>query len=366
MARMSESGRPSSALRYGPPQPPDGPARDSANTGGPRGVPAAVWPVAVLVVAGVVGVAVGVVVTALGTAGSDDDGFGELGAFLLGIALGIVAFAATYLGGLAVVARRAFPRGRRILPFVLSLAIPAVVLAVALALAALADSEGTDFPGAMGIVAFIGVAAAAPASFAWAGSRRGRRFLAVGAASLVALMVLSTAAEIGLTRHRLAEVADRMPFVLFAGRSADAPFDGWRRDTFRTITIRDDVGSIAPQGKSAGLKYFAFANVVFVTMHTDIGPCQDRPLYTCRTSGTLQGNEMRRYERVATYGAYPRSDAFDVLVYPDGSAVSVNDDESRNWPRTPRDFTTTQVLQSLVRVDRQQFERATGSKLRLS
>jgi hypothetical protein len=329
-------------------------------------VPAAVWPVLALIVAVLIGAGVGIVVTALGTAGSDDDRFGELGAFLLGLALGVVAFAATYLGGLAVAARRAFPRGRRILPWVLSLAIPAVVFAAALALECVADLEGTDFPRAIGFVAFVGAFVAAPAAFAWSSTSRGRRLLAVGAAALVALMAVSTAAEIGVTRRQLAEVADRMPLVLFAGRSADAPFDGWRRDTFRTITIGDDDESIAPHGKSAHLKYFASTNVVFVTMHTDIGPCQDTPLYACRTTGTLQGNEIRRYERLAPYGAYPRSDAFDVLVYPDGSAVSVSDDESPNLPRMPRDFTTAQVLQSLVRVDRQQFERATGSTLWLS
>jgi hypothetical protein len=362
MAAMSGPGQQPEDLRSGPSPAPVGPAPLRARQ---AGVPAAAWPLLSLIAAAVVGVCVGAGTYILCSTGNDD-GWAELGAFLLGIALGITAFAASHLGGLAVGARRAFPHGHRMLPVVLSLAIPALLLAAAVALAGLADSEGTDFPRAMGIVAFIGAVAAAPASFAWAGGARSRRRLAVGAGALIALMVVSTAAEIGLTRHRLAQVADRMPFVLFAGGSAEAPFDGWRRDAFRTITISDDVGSIAPHGNDAVLKYFASANVVFVTMHTDIGPCQDTPLYTCRTSGTLQGNEIRRYERIAPYGAYPHSDAFDVLVYPDGSAVSVNDDESRNWPRTPRDFTTTQVLQSLVRVDWAQFELATGSTLRLA
>jgi hypothetical protein len=366
MKRMSDSDRLRGALRYGPPQP-TGPPPSIRQEPARRGrVPAAVWPVLALIVAVVVGAGVGIVVTGLGTAGSDDDGFGELGAFLLGLALGVVAFAATYLGGLSVAARRAFPPGRRILPWTLSLAIPAALVAFALALGGLADSQGTDYPRALGIMTFIGAVASAPASFTWAAHPRTRRGLALAAASLVALMVVSTAAEIAVTRHQLDQVADRTPFVLFAGRAVNAPFDGWRRDTFRTITIGEDEEPIASHGSSATLKYFAPRNVVFVTMHTDIGPCEDTSLYTCRATGTLQGNEIRRYERITPYDAYPRSDAFDVLVYPDGSAVSVNDNETRNVPGTRPDVTTSQVLQSLVRVDRQQFEHATGATLRLA
>ena len=179
-------------------------------------------------------------------------------------------------------------------------------------------------------------------------------------------MIATTAGQVVLNRHQLTVVADRLPLVLFAGNTADAPFEGWRRDEFGTLTITHDTGSIAQQGQRAYLKYFAPDGVVFITMHTDIGACRDTAMYTCRTTGAMQGNEIRRYERISEYGSYPRSDAFDVLVYPDGSAVSVNDDASRNWPPSTRNVSTTQVLQSLVRVDRGQFERATGSKLRLS
>ena len=368
MASMSESHGPTSGLRYGPPQGQPAPASlstpRSAPTGGSRRVPAAVWPVAVLAVSGILGVAVGIVVTALGTAGTDDNGFGELGAFLLGAALGVLAFAVTYLVGLAVSARLAFPPGRRALPFALSLAIPALIAAATLTLGAVADSAGTDLPQAVGVMAFIGGVVAAPASFAWAGVKYGRRYLALSAAALAALMVVTTAADIGFTHRQIAKAADRLPLVLFAGASADAPFDGWRRDRFGTVTITDDTRSIAERGQRIYLKYFTPDGVAFLTMHTNIGACQDTTLYTCHTSGTLHGNEIRHYERTSKYGSYPQAGAFDVLVYPDGTAVSVNDESYRAYG-TRAGTTTTQILTSLVRVDRHQFERSTGSKLRV-
>jgi hypothetical protein len=318
-----------------------------------------------LVASAAIGICVGGATYALGSAGTED-GWEELGMLLLGAFLGLGAFAIAYVAGLTLAARRAFATGRRILPFVLSLAVPALLVATAMALAAAADSAGADFPRAMGGLAFAGAVVAAPAAFAWSGTTRGRRIIAAALTALTILMVLTTAGQVALTRHQLNVVADRLPLVLFSGNTAEAPFERWRRDQFGTIAITDDVGSIARQGKRARLKYFAPGGVVFITMHTDIGTCRDTTTYTCRTTGTLQGNEIRRYERITEYGAYPRSDAFDVLVYPDGSAVSVNDDASKDWPPQAGNASTMQVLESLVRVDRGQFERATGSKLRLS
>lgn len=309
------------------------------------------------------GAAVTYLVTATGSAGSDD-GFGELGAFLLGLVLGVLTFAVAYLVGLTVAAR-SLPRGQRLLPVTVSLAIPAVVAATATALSAVADDAGARLPEAMGVVAFVGALAAAPAAFAWSATSRGRRRLAIGTAALLVLMGVVTGAQVAYARHQVGVAAARIPFVLFVGGTADAPYEGWRRDTFTTTTISDDVGSIAQGGMRATLRYFTGYGLVTVTMHSDIGPCIDTERYTCRQLGTLQDNEVRRYERVTEYGGYPQSDTFEVLVRPEGSAVSVSEEGPSRRRPDPAAVPARQVLSDLVAVDREQFERATHSRLRL-
>lgn len=364
MAAMDQAGGPTD-LRYGPPAPPSStPDPGRSRPPARRGLPPAAWPVVVLVIAVALGAAVTYFVTATGSAGSDD-AWGELGAFLLGLVLGVLAFAVSYLLGLVLAARASLPRGQRVLPVALSVAIPAVVVAAASALSALAGDAGTSFPESIGIVALLGALVAAPFAFAWSATRRGRRRLAIGTAALLVLMTAATGVQVAHARHQVAVAATRVPFVLFAGGTADAPYDGWRRDTFTSTTIRDDVGSIARGGLRAELKYLTDSGVVYVTMHSDIGACLDTDRYTCRVTGTLYGAELRHYERTTPYGSYPQADTFEVLVQPDGSAVSVSGEDPASrapgWPAV----LGARVLASLVRVDRQQFERATGTRLRL-
>ena len=113
-------------------------------------------------------------------------------------------------------------------------------------------------------------------------------------------------------------------------------------------------------GHSAYLKYPTRGGVAFVTMYTEVGPCVDTTTYACRVEGTVNGAEQRTYTRVAKYGNYPQSSRFAVLAYADGSAVSVNAPEPGRTSFTSPDV----VLRSLVRVDRETFERETGSALR--
>ena len=350
-------------LRYGPQAalPSQAPTRPLATSR----VPAAVWPIFVLIAATGVGVGTGAGIYAIGARGNQGDGWGALGAFLLGLAVGIIAFVVTYVVGLVLAAARVFPLGRRILPVTLSLAIPALVAATTLALTAVAENasaRSTSGQQVMTTIAFLGSLVAAPASFAWAGSRRGRRGLAIGTAALVVLMVGATSASVVVARDQLDETANRLPLVLFTGGTATAPFDNWRPDHFSRTTITADSDPFVQRGKAAYLKYMGPGGVVFVTMHTNVGTCGTTARYTCRTTGSLRGNELRRYDRIARYGSYPRSAAFDVLVYPDGSGVSVNDEgPSGHGIRTE----PTQVFASLVRVDRDAFERATDALLRL-
>jgi hypothetical protein len=328
-------------------------------------VPAAVLPVVVLMAATGLGAGTGAGIYAVGARGNQGDGWGALGAFLLGIAVGMIAFVITYVVGLVLAAGRVFPPGRRLLPVTLSLAIPALVAATTLALTAVAENasaRSTTGQHVMTAVAFLGSLAAAPAAFAWAGSPKRRRGLAIATAALTVLMVGATVSGVRVAQHQLDETAKDLPLVLFTGGTATAPFDGWRRDEFSRTTITDDTVPFAEQGKATYLKYFAPRRVVFLTMHTHVGACETTTRYTCRTTGSLSGNELRRYDRIARYGSYPRSAAFHVLVYPDGSAVSVNvEDSIGNGIQTD----PAQVLANLVRVDRRAFEHATGAPLRL-
>jgi hypothetical protein len=316
----------------------------------------------VLLVAAVVGTCVGGGIYLLGSSDSDD-GWAELGALLMGVAGGVVAFVVAYICGLVLAARRAFGRGGRMLPVSLSFALPAELAAVLAVGAAVSQALGTDLPRAAAVVAVLGSLVAAPTAFAWAGTSTGRRRLVIAMAALTVLVVVVTAVGVALGRVELRQTADRLPLVVFRGGTAAAPFDGWRRDELSSIRITDDASPFAKTGQqAAALKYFTREGFAFLTMHTGVAPCQDTALYTCRTSGTLRGAEVRRYDRIAEFGSYPSSAAFDMLVYPDGTGVSVNTETRVALPGT----TPVRLLESLVRVDRDTFEQATGAALRLN
>jgi hypothetical protein len=363
IAAMTQQGEPAHRLRYGPPDPPSPSTRTTEEQ--PPSARVAAWPLGVLLVAGLAGAAVGAATYALGKSGSDN-GWEQLGAFLLGIVLGLVTFGATYFTGLVLAARRAFTRGRRVLPVVLALAIPAGIAALATVLGTWVERSGSN-SAVLGLAAAAGVLAAPSAAFAWSGTRRTRQRLALATGALVCVMLAVTAASIALRDRAVDAAAKRLPLVLFDGTTAEAPIVGLRRDTFTTITIThgvSDTDGIDPGSEHVHLRYFAQAGFVYLTMHSGIGPCHTSPSYTCRVTGELWGNEIRHYDRLVDRGYYPHAASFDVLVYPDGRAVSVTDDGYRQGPGQLQ-VPATQLMERLVRVDRRQFERATGSRLRL-
>ena len=160
--------------------------------------------------------------------------------------------------------------------------------------------------------------------------------------------------------------AAETPLVLFGGTTADPGFPGWRRDQFATLRLRPS-HSFTDRGHEGYLKYFTPSGVTFVTMHTDAGDCAaTAPAYTCSTAGELPDGELRSYVRTASYGTYPQADGYLALVYPDGSAVSVDvepgpyDDPAESLAQA------RSVLASLERVDRDRFEDQAGTSLSLS
>lgn len=352
-----------SPLRYGPTPTttphPDPPVASRRHT---SGIPPAAWPLAVLVGAAVASVLAGTVVGFASSSGTGErDDWSDLGAILLGLAAGLVVFVVSYVLGLVLAARRAFPEGRRALPVVLALGIPAALGALVLGLRGVANLLDVDLVPAVGVVVGLAVSAAAPVAFGLAGTAAGRRRLTVIFAAAAALVVAVAGVGIGVERARTSRVVDQLPLVLFDGRTAEAPFAGWRRDAFSSVWVNESRRTFTEQGHSAYLKYLSRGGAVFVTMYTEVGACTDTAAYLCRVEGTADGGEQRTYTRVARYGSYPRSASFAVLAYPDGSAVSVNAPEPRQALSTRPD----EVLRRLVRVDRQTFERATGSALRV-
>jgi hypothetical protein len=369
-------------LRYGPPPPtapnvdassptaqqpsppphdpgPDAPVPSTRHT---SGMPAAAWPLVVLFGAAIASVLGGAVVAFVSFSGSGDrDDWSELGAILVGLLAGAVVFAVSYVVGLVLAARRAFPHGRRGLPIALALGIPVGLVALVVGLGSVADLLHADLAPAVGVVAGLAVLAAGPVAFAWAGTTAGRRRLLVAVAAAAALVVGVAGVGMGVERARTSRIVAQLPLVLFEGRTAEAPFAGWRRDAFSSVWITENRRTFTELGHSAYLKYLSRGGAIFVTMYTEVGPCADTIDYVCRVEGAVNGGEQRTYTRVARYGSYPRSEHFAVLVYADGSGVSVN-------ALAPgQSFLTTpdEVLRSLIRVDRETFERATGSALQV-
>ena len=151
-------------------------------------------------------------------ASGDEDAWAELGALIMGLVAGFAAFGVAYVVGLVLAARRAFPRGDRVLPTALALGIPAGLVALVLGLGGLADLLHADLMPAVGVVAGVAVLAAAPLAFAWAGTPKGRRRLLLAVAATVALVVAVAGVGIGVERARTARIVAKLPLVLFEGR----------------------------------------------------------------------------------------------------------------------------------------------------
>jgi hypothetical protein len=341
-----------------------------AGTRHTSGIPAAAWPLVVLFGAAIAGVLGGAVVAFLSYSGSGDgDDWAELGAIIIGLLGGLVVFGVAYVVGMVLAARRAFRPGARAFPLALALGIPVGFVVLVLGVSGVADLLQADVTPFVGVLAAGAVLAAAPLAFGFAGTTAGRRRLLVAVAAAAALVVAVAGVGIGVERARTSRIVAQLPLVLFDGRTADAPFAGWRLDDFSSMWIIENRRSFTEQGHSAFLKYRAPGGVVFVTMHTEVGACVDTVSYACRVDGAVNGGEQRTYTRVARYGSYPRSPQFTVLANADGSAVSVSSEGALGAASAlgqGRAFRVSPdvVLRSLVRVDRDTFETATGSTLR--
>jgi hypothetical protein len=317
--------------------------------------------VAAVAAGAVVGLAVGYVTLA---AASDSDGWAELGAFVFGAIVGLVAFAAAYCAGLVLAGRRAFPPGRRTVPVTLALGLPVAFALLVMILNGVVASLDTELTPATGIVAGLAVLAAGPLAFAWSDTAAGLRRLLVTAGVMGVVVVIVAAAGIGADRVRTNRVVAQLPLVLFDGQTAQAPFQGWRHSEGRALWVTEGIGTFTDRGHSAYLTYLTPTGVAYVTMHTEVGPCRATEEYSCRVVGSLKGNEERVYTREPSYTRYLRSPQYLVVVHADGSAVSVSGLESRRAGVTAV-TSPEQVLERLERVDRRTFERETGLTLRM-
>jgi len=277
-------------------------------------------------------------------------GFEALGDAILAAGFGaLVALVVTVIG-LVAVGRRLFQPGHRVVPVLLALVAPPALLALAAAIAGVLPQD----------VAWI-LSALTPALllvpsvvFTWWGSVGPTRTqLARAAGAVAVVVVLGSLLLYVVSDAREDQVADDLPLVLFDGSSAEAPFAGWTRDPFTATVIRPG-SAFAPDGHEAYLKYGTPTGVVFVTMRTDVGECSPTPVgeYTCQVVGSLPAGELRSYRTDQTYPSYPDSPEFVVLVYDDGSGVSLNTEGT--------DIPAQDVLARLERVDREAFEDATG------
>ena len=336
------------ALRYGPPSTPRR-----------RSAPAAVWPVIVLVVAGVAALACGLLTFHVAPR-DGTDGWAELGAYLLALAVGVLALVVAYVVGIVVAARHAFAAGRRALPVAAALVLPAALVGLT---AIVAQVTPVPIWPPVYVVAGAAALAAGPAAFAWTGSRTGQRRLGV---AILAVVVLVTTGAVGSTAAgaaATARAAQTLPLVLFDGRSADAPFDGWRRDPFSRNGIEPGTSPFEG-GQQTYLKYFTREGVVFITMHSRAVACADTAEYRCTVVEDLAEGQLRRYTRTSGYGYYPRGAVIDAVVHADGTAVSVQGPDTSSPDPVAAGESSRTVLEALRRVDRQAYEAATGAPLR--
>jgi len=171
-----------------------------------------------------------------------------------------------------------------------------------------------------------------------------------GSAVLAAVgVVASLVLYAGWQAREGAVVAD-LPLVLFDGATADPPIPGWQHPPSATIDVRSK-GAFAPEGHEAYLTYFAPAGIIYIAMRTHIGDCSPDVVrrYTCEVVGSLPDGELRSYALVGEGTSFPPdSSEFIVVVYADGSGVSVSlDDVERDVGE--------EALAQLRRVDREQF-----------
>lgn len=310
----------------------------------------ALTPLLVFAIAAATATIAGFATYALASAGKESEGFEALGWALLGAIVGLVIGVGVTIAGLIVSAQRLFLPGHRGAPVALALLGPAIAFALAMAVA-------TYLPGAAPPVLFLlslaGLAAPSLA-FLWCGTTAPTQAVLLrGGGVLAALVVVAFLIGYVVSDAREDAVVADLPLVLFDGTTAETPY-GWRRDAFTTTAVRSET-AFAPEGHEAYLKYFAPGGVAFLTMRTEVGECSPRPVrnYTCRVLGALSAGELRSYVTTGSYASHPDSAEFLVLVYPDGSGVSMNVD--------PVQTSGQDVLSRLQRVDRERFEAATGA-----
>ena len=343
------------------PQPEDVALRDRPTSSPPPRplAPPVVWPVVAILTAGAAAAAAGLL-TFHASPRDGTDGWAELGAFLLALAVGAFVLVAAYVVGIVLAARHVFPAGRRAAP-----ATSAVVLPVALLGFTAVVAQVTPVPiwPPVYVVAGAAALAAGPAAFAWSGSRDGQLRLGAAVLAVVALVATGALSSTAAASADTDRAAKALPLTLFDGRSTDTPFDGWRRDPLSVNRI--EAGSTPFEGgRQTYLKYFTSEGVVFITMHSRAGACADSAEYRCSVVGELEDGQLRRYTRTSGYGYFPRGAVIDALVHADGTAVSVQGpDTSAPDPAAAGESART-VLEALRRVDRAAYEAATGAPLR--
>ena len=288
----------------------------------------------------------------------EEQGLGEIFYVVIAIFVSAGVALAVTIGGLTVLARRLFLPGHRVAPVVLASIGPLLALAIF----AVATFSASDFPSNV-LFAVLALAALLSPSvaFLWCGSNGARRRVLLRGAAVLAVVgvVASLVLYAGWQAREGAVVAD-LPLGLFEGATADSPIPGWQHEPSETIDVRSK-GGFAPEGHEAHLTYFAPTGIVYITMRTHIGDCSPDVVrrYTCEVVGNLPEGELRSYALVGDGVSFPPdSSEFLVVVYADGSGVSVSlDDIERDLGRD--------ALAQLRRVDREQFEDATGSELAL-
>lgn len=137
------------------------------------------WALGAVVVAVVIGVVVGVVAALVLTAlvpSDGSDGWGDVIAAVLGVLVGVGAAVLAWVIGLAVVARRFFPKGSRLVAVVLSLGAAALGSAAVIALLNAAGVSGGPVTGnETRLLVVIAVIALSTAVFPWWDRRLARR-----------------------------------------------------------------------------------------------------------------------------------------------------------------------------------------------
>jgi hypothetical protein len=277
------------------------------------------------------------------------EGFEALGWALLGAIVAVIVGLTVTVVGLIVLARRLFLPGHRVAPVVLALIGPFVPLVLG---GALATVFAGNLPVVLGFPLTLAALAAPSLAFLWCGSAApSQRTLLRGGAVLAAVIVVGSLVLYVMQDAREDKAIEELPLVLFDGTTAESPFPSWKRDAFSTNAVHSET-AFAPDGHEAYLKYFTAPGVAFITMRSDVGECSPTLLrgYTCRIVGSLPAGTLRSYHSSEQFPTYSRD--LLVLVYPDGSGVSVNVDGLQQ--------PAPDVLARLQRVDRKTFEAAAG------